>query len=396
MISWFNLNFKKIQSFITIKIFILLIISFFLIFINDARPSQFSPAIKVNNVFISKYEVNERRKLLIALGTAKSEAKKIAQENLINETLQRLHAKAIGVNVLSSQVEEVFNNFTSVRSLTKNTLSKSLRKFGASLEELKKYLTANVLMRNIINNSFYSRMTTDDFDFSIFRPAAYVSIPTQISISEIIIPFSIRGKENTIKLGKRIYKDLNNGKSFEKLAKRFSQAITSKDGGEIGFVPINTLPDGLKDILIKLESGMNSNPIITSESVMIFKVNSWKNSEKLKSPPSELTFAFLPNNKNEVNNCMSINNIKIEGPIRDNKISRDIRDALNQLRPSEKILFKDKNGKVSYLILCSRRLILSDSSIKLLQGQMLENRLLKLAKGLNLELKRTAEIKFIK
>ena len=56
----------------------LILISFlyFIIQINFAQSSQFSPAIKVNNIFISKYEVNERRKLLIALGTSKLEAKK--------------------------------------------------------------------------------------------------------------------------------------------------------------------------------------------------------------------------------------------------------------------------------------------------------------------------------
>ena len=72
------------------------------------------------------------------------------------------------------------------------------------------------------------------------------------------------------------------------------------------------------------------------------------------------------------------------------------REALNQLRPSEKISFVDKNGKTSLLILCDRRFILSDSSIRILQGQMLEKRLQKLAEGLNLELKRTAEIIYLK
>ena len=56
--------------------FILISFLYFIIPINFAQSSQFSPAIKVNNIFISKYEINERRKLLIALGTSKLEAKK--------------------------------------------------------------------------------------------------------------------------------------------------------------------------------------------------------------------------------------------------------------------------------------------------------------------------------
>jgi peptidyl-prolyl cis-trans isomerase SurA len=376
--------------------FICVLVLNFLFFVDFGQSSQFSPAIKVNNVFISKYEVNERKKLLIALGASKSNAKKIAQQNLIDETLQKLHAKTIGVKVLPNQVEEVLNNFIAVRSLTKKSLKINLNKFNASFNELKDYLEANVLMRNVINNTFYSRMNLDDFDFSLFRPSASISIPTQLNISEIIIPFAIRGKENTIKLGERIIKDLNNGKNFEKMAKRFSNAVTSKNGGIIGFVPIETLPDGLKKILIKLKSGENSNLIISSDSIMIFKVNSWKTTNKVQNPPSEITYAKISTKHKKIDNCNAIKKQNIKGPIRSNKLNKKIRDALNQLRPSEKIFFIDKDGAESYLILCSRRYILTENAVKILQGQMLENQLLKLAEGLNLELRRTAEIQYMK
>ena len=376
--------------------FICVLVLNFLFFVDFGQSSQFSPAIKVNNVFISKYEVNERTKLLIALGASKSNAKKIAQQNLIDETLQKLHAKAIGVKVLPNQVEEVLNNFIAVRSLTKKSLKINLNKFNASFNELKDYLEANVLMRNIINNTFYSRMNLDDFDFSLFRPSASISIPTQLNISEIIIPFSIRGKENTIKLGERIIKDLNNGKNFEKMAKRFSNAVTSKNGGIIGFVSIETLPDGLKKILIKLKSGQNSNLIISSDSIMIFKVNSWKTTDKVQNPPSEITYAKISTKHKKIDNCNEIKKQNIKGPIRSNKLNKKISDALNQLRPSEKIFFTDNDGAESYLILCSRRYILTENAVKILQGQMLEKQLLKLAEGLNLELRRTAEIQYMK
>ena len=376
--------------------FICVLVLNFLFFVDFGQSSQFSPAIKVNNVFISKYEVNERKKLLIALGASKSNAKKIAQQNLIDETLQKLHAKAIGVKVLPNQVEEVLNNFIAVRSLTKKSLKINLNKFNASFNELKDYLEANVLMRNIINNTFYSRMNLDDFDFSLFRPSASISIPTQLNISEIIIPFAIRGKENTIKLGERIIKDLNNGKNFEKMAKRFSNAVTSKNGGIIGFVPIETLPDGLKKILIKLKSGQNSRLIISSDSIMIFKVNSWKTTDKVQNPPSEITYAKISTKHKKIDNCNAIKKQNIKGPIRSNKLNKKISDALNQLRPSEKIFFTDNDGAKSYLILCSRRYILTENAVKILQGQMLENQLLKLAEGLNLELRRTAEIQYMK
>ena len=88
--------------------------------------SQFSPAIIVNSITISKYEVNERRKLLIALGTARQSAKILAQENLINEALQKLHANGINIAVGPAQLDEVFSSFLKIRNITNMKLLQCL------------------------------------------------------------------------------------------------------------------------------------------------------------------------------------------------------------------------------------------------------------------------------
>ena len=357
--------------------------------------SQFSPAIIVNSITISKYEVNERRKLLIALGTARASAKILAQENLINEALQKLHANGINITVGPAQLDEVFNSFLKIRNLTHSELKKTLSKFGASVEELKTYLRANVLMRNIVSRTFNSRMTLDDFDLSLFRPAAATAIPTQVNLSEIIIPFSIRGKDNTIKLGERVRKDLVNGKNFEQLAKRFSRAGTSENGGLIGFVPITSVPNELRKILLSIKSGQISNTIITPNSVMIFKVNSWKNSEKARKLPAEVS--YLVKEKDDTStDCGITDNKKLVGPIRESSLKQSLREKIRLLRPSEEIVFINDEGLEMKLVLCDKRIILSDKEIKNLKGQLLEKRLSKLAEGLNLELKRTARIKVLK
>ena len=357
--------------------------------------SQFSPAIIVNSITISKYEVNERRKLLIALGTARASAKILAQENLINEALQKLHANGINITVGPAQLDEVFSSFLKIRNLTHSELKRTLAKFGASVEELKTYLKANVLMRNIVSRTFNSRMTLDDFDLSLFRPAAATAIPTQVSLSEIIIPFSIRGKDNTIKLGERVRKDLMNGKNFEQLAKRFSRAGTSENGGLIGFVPITSVPNELRKILLSIKSGQISNPIITTNSVMIFKVNSWKNSEKARKLPAEVSYLIKEKDDNSTD-CKITDNKKLVGPIRESSLKKSLREKIRLLRPSEEVIFINDEGLEMKLILCDKRIILSDKKIKSLKGQLLEKRLSKLAEGLNLELKRTARITVLK
>ncbi|MED5531299.1 MAG: peptidylprolyl isomerase [Pseudomonadota bacterium] len=380
-----------------LQLYCILIITIYLsVSIGSVTASQFSPAIIVNNITISKYEVNERRKLLLALGTEKASARRLAKENLINEALQKLHASTINVTVGENQLKEVVDSFRSMRSMSQNELKTSLRKYGSSLEELRAYLKANVLMRNIISRTYHSRMSINDFDFTLFRPVASTTIPTQISLSEIIIPFAIRGKENTIKLGERIFNDLMNGKNFDQLAKRFSRAGTSKNGGLIGYVPLNSIPEELQSILRKLKSGNFSNPIITTDTVMIFKVNSWKSSERTRKLPSEVTFAITAVEQNNSDKCQDLDKNALEGPMREKLLSEVLRKKIKLLRPSESVIFTDSDGDEKKLLLCDRRIVLSENKIQILKGQLLEKRLSKLAEGLNLDLKRTAKIKILK
>ena len=98
----------------------------FITSISSVQGSQFSPAIIVNDEFISKYEVNERRKLLLALGFDKKIAHHSAKENLIEETLQKLHAKTINIAPNNTQTDEVYHNYLSIRKITEAELRRRL------------------------------------------------------------------------------------------------------------------------------------------------------------------------------------------------------------------------------------------------------------------------------
>ena len=77
-------------------------------------------------------------------------------------------------------------------------------------------------------------------------------------------------------------------------------------------------------------------------------------------------------------------------------LSKVLREKIKLLRPSESVSFMDSDGQEKKLLLCDRRIVLSENKIQILKGQLLEKRLSKLAEGLNLDLKRTAKIKILK
>ena len=83
-------------------------------------------------------------------------------------------------------------------------------------------------------------------------------------------------------------------------------------------------------------------------------------------------------------------------PIGLTSLKKSLREKLSLLRPSEEVVFINDEGLEMKLVLCDKRIVLSDKEIKSLKGQLLEKRLSKLAEGLNLELKRTARITVLK
>ena len=128
---------------------------------------------------------------------------------------------------------------------------------------------------------------------------------------------------------------------------------------------------------------------------MIFKVNSWKNSEKARKLSAEVSYLIKEKDDTSID-CGITDNKKLVGPIRESSLKNSLREKIRLLRPSEEVIFINNEGLEMKLVLCDKRIILSDKEIKSLKGQLLEKRLSKLAEGLNLELKRTARITVLK
>ena len=128
---------------------------------------------------------------------------------------------------------------------------------------------------------------------------------------------------------------------------------------------------------------------------MIFKVNSWKNAEKARKLSAEVSYLIKEKDDTSID-CEITDNKKLVGPIRESSLKNSLREKIRLLRPSEEVIFINDDGLEMKLVLCDKRIVLSDNEIKSLKGQLLEKRLSRLAEGLNLELKRTANITILK
>jgi peptidyl-prolyl cis-trans isomerase SurA len=73
-------------------------------------------------------------------------------------------------------------------------------------------------------------------------------------------------------LAKEISKKLDDGAPFEEMARIYSQASSAVDGGDVGWMSKKMLRDELSKVAFALKPGQRSDPISTSGSVFIIKV----------------------------------------------------------------------------------------------------------------------------
>jgi peptidyl-prolyl cis-trans isomerase SurA len=83
-------------------------------------------------------------------------------------------------------------------------------------------------------------------------------------VSEILISFDNPGHADEISAGaQRLADQIRQGAPFEAVARQFSQSASAANGGDIGWVHASQLPDGVREVVTKMQPDMVSDPIRT-------------------------------------------------------------------------------------------------------------------------------------
>ncbi|MEW5802427.1 MAG: peptidylprolyl isomerase [bacterium] len=105
-----------------------------------------------------------------------------------------------------------------------------------------------------------------------------------------------------------ILSQIKQGTSFEKLAKEKSLGRNAKDGGDIGFVIINTniFPEEVEEVIFKLKDGEVSEPIKTREGYALFKAIERKNltDKELESKKNYLQFKLAKEKTDQITSSL--------------------------------------------------------------------------------------------
>ena len=250
-----------------------LLSAFSLLFMLGTGLSQTNAALeivaKVNGKAVTNYQVDQRAAFLHMVtnleDTAQNRAqiKQDATQMLIDEIL-KLDASAALDPTLTQRSRETANKLVDENfAANGKTGSQRLREQGVDSSNIQQKFITYIVWGEFIRFKFQTKFAELDtiVDKVLARIEANARQP-QVKLSEIILlPEPNRPLDRTLFLANEIIKAVNNGANFNAIAKQYSASGTATNGGQLGWVMLDQLPDHIQEQVKMTKIGAVSAPL---------------------------------------------------------------------------------------------------------------------------------------
>ena len=250
-----------------------LLSAFSLLFMLGTGLSQTNAALeivaKVNGKAVTNYQVDQRAAFLHMVtnleDTAQNRAqiKQDATQMLIDEIL-KLDAGAALDPTLTQRSRETAHKLVDENfAANGKTGSQRLREQGVDSSNIQQKFITDIVWGEFIRFKFQTKFAELDtiVDKVLARIEANARQP-QVKLSEIILlPEPNRPLDRTLFLANEIIKAVNNGANFNAIAKQYSASGTATNGGQLGWVMLDQLPDHIQEQVKMTKIGAVSAPL---------------------------------------------------------------------------------------------------------------------------------------
>ena len=370
----------------------------------------FVPAIQVDDMVITHYEINQRSaffELLNFPGNHKEEAEK----SLIDDSLKLRAAEKLGIELEPKALEYEMEIFAKRANLTIDQFAKRLNKAGVDTNTWKNYMQIPILWFETVNRKFASQLSS-----SIFNNNSEEKLSTgsdiQVLLTEIIIPVQ-KGFEEEAKNRAQDLRKIKSIEKFSEAASRYSVAPTREVGGKIKWQNLSDLPSLVRPLIAGLSLGEVSEPLPIPGGLALFQLRDLKEGELTKANPKFIDYAEFVFNKNAKIKSLLISNImmcddlysflkstKNSDLTRENtkvdSLPKSLRSTLSDLDQNE-FTFKEGDSTKSKLIMvCGRseKEAVPKDDLNQINRSIANKRLLSLANSYLENLRQEAQIVF--
>ena len=252
--------------------------------------NPYAPAITVNNGVITNYDIDQRIRLLEALG-ASGDTRPLAVQQLTEDRVKKQAAKDMDIELPEGAVEAGIDEFASGRGLTTDEVLNVLDVRDIDVQTMNDFVESGLLWREVVGQRFRARALPSEEDIDAALEDRRTQPQEILTLAEIALPFEERGEAETQAFADDLYRQLSRGASFSALAAEYSRSGSAERGGVLEPLPTARLPPAFRTEVLLLSPGQVTRPVPISGGLALVKLLSIRNQMLPPIPEADLPAA---------------------------------------------------------------------------------------------------------
>ncbi len=200
--------------------------------------------------------------------------------NLIDEKLADQEIRNAGIFVDEREIDNAIEQVKAMNYYSDEDLRRALTASGVSMEEYREEIKRQILRNKLVNIKVKSKIIITETDIKAYydnHPEKYASKKKYL-LSNILMTYPVT-LDAELKLAvysrmKGVYRQLDEGVSFQEIAKTSSEAMNASDGGSLGLFSLDELSENIVEAIKDLNAGGVSLITETDQGYQIFLVES--------------------------------------------------------------------------------------------------------------------------
>lgn len=208
--------------------------------------------------------------------------KKVLDE-IIEKKIILTYAGDWNIEVSQEEIDQLVSNITDSNNITIDEFKENLLSQNTSYASFVDSMRYEILLKKVKNKEISSKLNISEFEVEKHKKKLSKITPDLYEISHILLKFSTdpspEEKNQKRVLANEIIQKITDNEDFKKIAYEFSDAPDANEGGYLGELSKNELPEIFVDNITGLKSGDISEPFESNNGIHIVKIN---NIESLK------------------------------------------------------------------------------------------------------------------
>ena len=267
----------------------------------------------INDQIVSRYDLEQRVKLIMVTSGIPDSPENISRiepqvlRTLVDETLETQEADRLDIKVEEKEINEQIEGIAKRANMTTEQIDDFLKENKVSRNSLLNQIRAEIAWNKVIGQRFSPTITVSEEEVTevLNRLNEEANEPRYL-VSEILLTFDTPSQEQEMMGGaSRLAEQIRMGAPFAAVAQQFSRAATAANGGDMGWVHLSQLPEGVSEMVSQMGIGAVSEPVKTLNGIYIVQLRNKQSGTGSDPMQDEWTFrrVVLPLRASRVKLC---------------------------------------------------------------------------------------------